>query len=53
MDSTLVKIYASALTVSAINLSNIELSLKIVLALLVIGYTGQKWYLQNRDKNKK
>ena len=51
MNVTDLKIYALNGTVMAMNFSTIELGLKIVLAVVAIGYTAQKWYLMNRDKN--
>jgi hypothetical protein len=32
------------------NFSEIEIGLKIVLTIVVIGYTIQKWYLMNKNK---
>lgn len=51
MNLTDLKIYSLNGFGMAINFSTIELSLKIVLTLVIIGYTAQKWYLMNRDKN--
>ena len=51
MNVTDFKIYALNGTVMALNFSNVELGLKIVLAVVVIGYTAQKWYLMNKNKN--
>ena len=52
MDTTSLKIYSfnlSAMTVTSMNL--IEDSLKILLLIVTIGYTVQKWY-EMRKKNK-
>jgi len=35
-----------------ISMTNIDISLKIILVLVTIGYTVQKWYLLNKNKNK-
>lgn len=51
MDATSLKIYAlnlSAMTVSSLNL--LEDSLKILLLLVTIGYTVQKWYEMRKKK---
>ena len=34
----------------ALNFTAIELGLKIILSLIVMGYTLQKWYLMNKNK---
>jgi len=36
-----------------ISLTNIDMILKIILLSVTIGYTAQKWYLMNKDKNSK
>ena len=45
------KIYALNGFALAINYTQIELGLKIILTLVVIGYTAQKWYLMNKKTN--
>ena len=35
-----------------ISMTNIDITLKIVLLLVTIGYTIQKWYLLNKNKKK-
>jgi hypothetical protein len=47
------KIYGLNGLAMALNFTTIELGLKIVLTLVVIGYTIQKWYLMNKNKNRK
>ena len=51
MSVTDFKIYALNGLGMALNFSSIELGLKIVLTLVVIGYTAQKWWLMNKNKN--
>ena len=51
MSTTDFKIYILNGTAMALNFSAVEVGLKIVLTLVVIGYTAQKWYLMNRNKN--
>jgi uncharacterized membrane protein YbaN (DUF454 family) len=53
MNVTDLKIYVLSSITMALNFSTIEVGLKAVLTLVVICYTCQKWYLMNRDKNKK
>jgi hypothetical protein len=36
-----------------ISMTNIDVALKITLVSVTIGYTVQKWYLLNKNKNKK
>ena len=45
------KIYGLNGLAMALNFTAIEIWLKIVLTLVVIGYTLQKWYLMNKNKN--
>ena len=33
-----------------ISMTNIDIALKIILVLVTIGYTVQKWYLLNKNK---
>ena len=54
VDATSLKIYSinlSAMTISSLNL--IEDSLKILLLVVTIGYTVQKWYQIHKNKNNK
>ena len=39
------------LTTFGISMSNIDVLLKILLLSITIGYTVQKWYLLNKNKN--
>jgi len=52
MNITDLKIYGLSSIAMALNFSTIEVGLKAVLTLVVIGYTAQKWYLMNKNKNK-
>jgi len=45
------KIYGLNGIAMALNFSAIEIGLKIVLSLIVMGYTLQKWWLMNKNKN--
>ena len=47
------KIYGLNGLAMALNFTAIEIGLKIVLTLVVLGYTLQKWYLMNKRKNEK
>tara|TARA_R110000772_G_scaffold27891_2_gene70709 strand:+ start:5895 stop:6059 length:165 start_codon:yes stop_codon:yes gene_type:complete len=47
------KIYGLNGIAMAINYTEIELGMKIVLTAVVIGYTLQKWWLMNKNKNEK
>jgi hypothetical protein len=53
MTITDLKIYGLNGIAMALNFSSAEVGLKLILTLVVIGYTMQKWYLMNRDKNNK
>jgi len=44
------KIYGLNGLAMALNFTAIELGLKILLSLVVIGYTINKWYLMNQNK---
>ena len=44
------KIYGLNGLAMALNFSAIEIGLKIVLTIVVIGYTCHKWYLMNKNK---
>jgi len=44
------KIYGLNGLAMALNFTAIELGLKILLSLVVIGYTINKWYLMNKNK---
>ena len=35
-----------------ISMTNIDIALKILLVIVTIGYTVQKWYLLNKNKDK-
>jgi len=43
------KIYAVNTTALALNFTNIELALKIILTIVAIGYTAHKWFLMTRN----
>tara|TARA_R110002126_G_scaffold24495_2_gene85140 strand:- start:1450 stop:1614 length:165 start_codon:yes stop_codon:yes gene_type:complete len=47
------KIYGLNGFALAINYSEVEIGLKILLTIVVMGYTIQKWYLMNKNKNEK
>tara|TARA_R110002050_G_scaffold45637_1_gene107865 strand:- start:1863 stop:2033 length:171 start_codon:yes stop_codon:yes gene_type:complete len=51
MNGNDLKIYGINTIAMAANFSEIDLVLKIVLTIVVIGYTLHKWYLMNK-KNK-
>ena len=44
------KIYGLNGLAMALNFAQIEIGLKILLTIVVIGYTVQKWYLMNKNK---
>tara|TARA_R110002153_G_scaffold59259_2_gene161947 strand:- start:1917 stop:2069 length:153 start_codon:yes stop_codon:yes gene_type:complete len=44
------KIYGLNGLAMALNFAKIEIGLKILLTIVVIGYTIQKWYLMNKNK---
>lgn len=48
MNFTDVKIYLLNIFSLTASFSNIDEVLKITLLLVSIGYTGQKWYIQNK-----
>ena len=50
MNLTDLKIYAINSIALAINFTNIELGLKIILTIVAIGYTLTKWWLMIKDK---
>jgi len=45
------KIYGLNGLAMALNFTAIEIGLKIILSFVVIGYTLQKWWLMNKNKN--
>ncbi len=45
-----IKLYSLSFAGFAMSLTNIDVVLKIILLVLTIGYTIQKWYLLNKDK---
>ena len=53
MDFTDIKIYALNGSSLMLSFTNIDAVLKIVLLSVSIGYTLQRWYLMNKDKNDK
>jgi len=44
------KIYAVNTTALALNFTNIELALKIILTIVAIGYTAHKWWIMVKGK---
>ena len=52
MKFTDLKIYALNSTSLAVSFTSIDDYLKIVLLIISIGYTVQRWYLMNKEKNK-
>ena len=54
MTITDIKIYTLNAVTMALNFTNIDLGLKIVLTLVAIGYTANKWwYMVQEKRNKK
>jgi hypothetical protein len=43
------KVYLMNAVTMAISFSNLEATLKIVLLLVSIAYTGQRWYIMNKE----
>lgn len=54
MDSWMgdIKMYLLNVGTLAISMSQIDMILKITLLALSVGYTAQRWYLLNKDKDK-
>jgi hypothetical protein len=50
MNTTDLKVYLMNVSTMAISFSTIEDALKIVLLLVSIAYTVQRWYLINKEK---
>jgi|TARA_B110000977_G_scaffold89572_1_gene119018 hypothetical protein len=51
-----IKLYALNATSLALSFSQLDMVLKILLLVISVGYTAQKWYLldkERRDKKKK
>tara|TARA_B110000259_G_C13667172_1_gene262757 strand:+ start:294 stop:470 length:177 start_codon:yes stop_codon:yes gene_type:complete len=51
-----IKLYALNATSLALSFSHLDMVLKILLLVISVGYTAQKWYLldkERRDKKKK
>ena len=54
MTITDIKIYTINAVTMALNFTNIDLGLKIILTLVAIGYTANKWwYMVQEKRNKK
>jgi len=51
MTSTDIKVYLLNASTLAISFAQIEAALKIALLILSIGYTAQRWYLMQKNKN--
>jgi hypothetical protein len=49
MTLTDLKIYLLNASVLAINFTNIELGLKIILTIVAIGYTAHKWWIMVKE----
>ena len=49
MTTTDLKIYLLNTSVLALNFTNIELGLKILLTIVAIGYTATKWWLMIKE----
>ena len=47
-----IKMYLLNVGTLAISMSHIDMILKITLLALSVGYTAQRWYLLNKDKDK-
>lgn len=47
------KIYAVNATAMVINFANVDLGLKIILTIVAIGYTINKWWFMIQEKRKK
>jgi len=47
-----IKLLGMNATSFAMSFSNIDTTLKIILLVLSIGYTLQKWYLMNKNRKK-
>jgi hypothetical protein len=50
MNTTDLKVYFMNAATMAISFSTLEDTLKIVLLIASIGYTAQRWYLMNKEK---
>jgi len=47
------KVYALSIGTFGISMSNLDIVLKIMLMVVTIGYTIQKWYLMNKNEENK
>jgi hypothetical protein len=47
------KIYAINIITLAVNFANVDLALKILLTIVAIGYTGNKWYYMIQERKNK
>jgi hypothetical protein len=47
------KVYALSIGTFGISMSNIDIVLKVMLMVVTIGYTIQKWYLMNKNEENK
>ena len=47
-----IKMYLLNVSALAISMSQIDMILKITLLALSVGYTAQRWYLLNKNKDK-
>ncbi len=53
MDMSDVKLYILNASAFTISFSNTDMVLKILLLILSVGYTAQRWYLLNKENKKK
>ena len=47
------KIYAVNAIAMAVNFANVDLALKIILTIVAIGYTANKWWYMVQEKRNK
>ena len=47
------KVYALSIGTFGISMSNLDIVLKVMLMVVTIGYTVQKWYLMNKNEENK
>ncbi len=52
MDHATLKLYGINMSSLAISFTEIDMALKLLLLVVTIGYTINKWYLMNKKKDK-
>tara|TARA_R110002167_G_scaffold300733_1_gene505027 strand:+ start:469 stop:630 length:162 start_codon:yes stop_codon:yes gene_type:complete len=52
MDTSSMKIYILNAVALLISFTEVDLVLKALLTIVVIGYTSHKWYLMNKNRKK-